>query len=99
MLTASRTLERLVEQLRVEAVAAMDRTGVFAEHGYRRPDSAIATLLTVDRPRAQEITRAAEQVCTRIDLQGETLPPGCRPPRPRSPPGRCRCATSAWSPS
>jgi hypothetical protein len=43
VLAATRALERVVSQLQVEAVAALERNGVFAEQGYRRPDSAIAT--------------------------------------------------------
>ncbi|HZG91422.1 MAG TPA: DUF222 domain-containing protein [Pseudonocardia sp.] len=74
-LTSTRELGRLVEQVRVETVAALERGGVFAEHGYRRPDSAVADLLTLDRGDARRVAVAAEQVCPRTDLQGQELPP------------------------
>jgi hypothetical protein len=81
VLAATRALERAVSQLQVEAVAALERNGVFAEQGYRRPDSAIANVLTVERARAQQVVKAAELVCPRIDLQGQELP--ARLPRDR----------------
>jgi hypothetical protein len=73
-LELTRELARLVSQVQVETVAALDRSGAFAAQGYRRPDSAVANMLTVERGRASEITRAAARVCPRIDLQGQVLP-------------------------
>lgn len=75
VLEATRSLDRWVAQLQVEAVAAMERSGVFTEHGYRRPESAVANLLTVERGRARRVVTAAESVCARVDLQGQVLPP------------------------
>src|SRR4051812_14744809 len=69
----TRELTRLVSQVQVETVAALDRSGAFAAEGYKRPDSAVANLLTVDRGRAAEITRAAARVCRRVDPQGQVL--------------------------
>ncbi len=74
-LRSTRELGRLVEQIRVETVAVLDRDGIFAEHGYRRPDSAVANLLTLERHDARRVALAAEQVCARTDLQGQELPP------------------------
>src|SRR4051794_3323001 len=70
----TRELARLVSQVQVETVAALDRSGAFAAEGYKRPDSAVANLLTVERGRAAEITRAAARVCPRVDPQGQPLP-------------------------
>jgi hypothetical protein len=73
-LESSRELARLVSQVQVETVAALERSGAFAAAGYRRPESAVANVLTVERGRAREITRAAAGVCPRVDLQGQVLP-------------------------
>ena len=62
-LTESRKLTRLFGQLQVEAVAGLLRSGAFAAAGYRRrPESAVANVLTVDRREAAEIVRAAERI-------------------------------------
>ena len=62
-LAGSRELSRLVGQLQVEAVAGLLRSGAFAAAGYqRRPESAVANVLTVDRRDAVEIVRAAERI-------------------------------------
>jgi hypothetical protein len=73
-LAMSRELARLVSQVQVETVAALDRSGGFAAAGYKRPESAVANVLTVDQRGAAVITRAASRVCPRVDLQGQTLP-------------------------
>src|SRR4051794_39160629 len=73
-LELSRELTRLVSQVQVETVAALERSGGFAAAGYKRPDSAVANVLTVGRHGAAVITRAAERVCPRVDLQGQVLP-------------------------
>jgi 5-methylcytosine-specific restriction protein A len=74
-LRACHSLIQTAAQFQVEAIAALERNGVFAECGYRRPDSAVANLLTLDRGRARELTAAAARVCTRVDLQGQQLAP------------------------
>src|ERR1044071_2268835 len=61
-LVESRELSRLVGQLQVEAVAGLVRSGAFAAAGYRKPESAVANVLTVDRREAAEIVRAAERI-------------------------------------
>src|SRR3954447_6112861 len=73
-LELSRELARLVSQVQVETVAALDRPGGFAAAGYKRPNWAVASVLTVEQGRARAITRAAERVCPRVDLQGQVLP-------------------------
>jgi hypothetical protein len=86
---ASRRLARVS----VAAVGALTRRGVFAERGYRVPALALCDLLGFDRAEARRRVVAAEQVGERVGLDGRALPPGCRPPRPRSPPGGCACGT------
>src|SRR5947199_6034845 len=73
-LELSRELARLVSQVQVETVAALDRSGGFAAAGYQKPDSAVANVLTVEPRGAAVITRAAARVCPRVDLQGQVLP-------------------------
>src|SRR4051812_22441117 len=73
-LELSRELARWVSQVQVETVAALERSGGFAAAGYKRPESAVANVLTVERRGASVITRAAERVCPRGDLQGQGLP-------------------------
>jgi 5-methylcytosine-specific restriction protein A len=72
---ACHSLMQTAAQFQVEAIAVLDRNGVFAECGYRRPASAVANLLNLDPGHAREITTAAARVCPRADLQGQTLPP------------------------
>src|SRR4051812_10761490 len=93
----TRELTRLVSQVQVETVAALDRSGAFAAEGYKRPDSAVANLLTVDRGRAAEITRAAARVCPRSTRKGSRFPRRCPRPRPCSPPGPPAWRTSRRS--
>src|SRR5688500_9803494 len=74
-LAATRELTRLVSRVQVEAVAELQRRGTFAAKGYRRPEHAVAELLTVERGRAMEIVRSADHVAARRDLQGQVLEP------------------------
>jgi hypothetical protein len=74
MLAETRELTSLVSQAQVEAIAGMDRDGVFAARGYRKPDSAVADTLTVEPSQAGRLVRAAAKVTARVDLQGQVLP-------------------------
>src|SRR5690349_3072318 len=67
-LAATRELSRLVSQVQVEIVAALRRSGAFAAAGHRRPESAVAAVLGVDRGRAREVVRVVEH------LDGATSP-------------------------
>src|ERR1044072_1871210 len=69
-LSASRELAQAVAQLQVEDVAVVRRSGACPAAGHRKPDSAVASVLTVERGRAREIVRAADHVTARVDLQG-----------------------------
>jgi 5-methylcytosine-specific restriction protein A len=74
-LAATRELTRLVSRVQVEAVAELQRRGTFATKGYRRPEGAVAEMLTIERGRALEIVRSADHVSARRDLQGQVLEP------------------------
>jgi 5-methylcytosine-specific restriction protein A len=74
MLIATRELSRLVSQLQVETIAALERSGGFAAAGYRKPVSAVANALTLEQPQAARVVRAAARVTGRVDLQGQVLP-------------------------
>src|SRR3954469_13778391 len=70
-LAETRRVTRLLTQVQVEAVAELQRRGTFAAKGYRRPESAVAEVLTIERGRAMEIVRSADHVSARQDLQGQ----------------------------
>jgi 5-methylcytosine-specific restriction protein A len=74
-LSATRELIRLVTQIQVEAVAQLQRRGTFAAHGHTKPESAVASMLTLERGRAREIVRGAGHVTPRVDMQGQVLEP------------------------
>jgi Domain of unknown function (DUF222)/HNH endonuclease len=75
MLIASRELSRLVSQLQVETIAALERSGELATQGYNNPKSAVANALTLDSRRAYQLVRAAERVTQQLDADGQSLPP------------------------
>jgi len=65
---------RRLDRVTVDAVAALDRRGVFAEHGYRSPVQALSDLLGWERFEARRRVVAAEQVTPRTGLDGAVLP-------------------------
>jgi Domain of unknown function (DUF222)/HNH endonuclease len=67
---ATRQLDRLV----VDAVAAAQRQGVFTDHGYKTPASALGDLVGWERFEARRRVVAAESVTTRVGLDGTVLP-------------------------
>src|ERR1700710_2328257 len=75
MLIASRELARLVSQLQVETIAALERSGELATQGYNNPKSAVANALTLDSRRAYQLVRASERVTQAVDADGQSLPP------------------------
>lgn len=66
---------RRLDQVSVNTVAALRRRGAFAERGYRSPAAALTDLLGAEYVDARRRVLAAEQVCTRIGLDGAPLPP------------------------
>jgi 5-methylcytosine-specific restriction protein A len=65
---------RRLDRVTVDAVADLERRGVFAARGYRTTASALADLLGWERFEARRRTLAAEQVTARIGLDGTVLP-------------------------
>ena len=65
---------RRLDRISVDAVAGLERRGVFAAHGYKSPTLAVADLLGCERFEARRRVVAAEQVTPRIGLDGTPLP-------------------------
>jgi hypothetical protein len=73
MLRVGAAVERAAQRVGVQAVAALQRRGVFARLG-QRAVTALADLLGVEHVEARRVVTAAEQVIPRVDLQGQVLP-------------------------
>ena len=65
---------RRLDRVSVDAVAALERRGVFAAHGYKSSAAAVADLLGVEPFEAKRRVTAAEQVTARVGLDGTVLP-------------------------
>jgi hypothetical protein len=78
-------LQRAQERVRVGYVAELLRSGAFAARGYRRPESALANLLEVDRSEACRLVVAAQPVSPRTTPQGEALEPVLPAAQPSEP--------------
>jgi hypothetical protein len=74
-LRATVSAQRALERVRVGFVASLLRSGEFAARGYKKPESALANLLDISRGEARQLVVAAESVCPRVTLQGETVEP------------------------
>lgn len=74
LLTVCEGVARRLDRITVDAVAALDRRGTFIERGYRSTAGALGDLLGWERFEARRRTVAAEQVTTRIGLDGVALP-------------------------
>ena len=74
LLSTCESVVRRLDRATVDAVAALDRRGVFAEHGYRSPVQALSDLLGWERFEARRRVIAAEQVTPRTGLDGAVLP-------------------------
>ena len=68
------TVARQLDQVTVATVAGLDRDGVFAERGYKSPTQALSDLVGWERFEAHRRTTAAEQVVSRVGLDGSPLP-------------------------
>jgi len=66
-------VERELQRVRVGAVAALLRRGVFAQRG-QRAEYAVADLLGIDFAEARQVVIVAEHVIPPTDLQGQVLP-------------------------
>ena len=65
---------RRLDRVSVDAVAGLQRRGVFAAHGYRSSSAAVADLLGCEPFEARRRVLAAEQVTSRVGLDGAVLP-------------------------
>jgi 5-methylcytosine-specific restriction protein A len=65
---------RRLDRVAVDAVAALDRRGVFSDKGYKSPVQALSDLLGWERFEAHRRVTAAEQVVSRAGLDGSVLP-------------------------
>ena len=74
VLTLCEAMARQLDQVTVDAVATLDRDGVFAERGYTSPVQALSDLLGWERFEARRRVTAAEQVTPRTGLDGAALP-------------------------
>ena len=74
LLGTCESVVRRLDRVTVDAVAALDRRGVFAEHGYRSPVQALSDLLGWERFEARRRVVAAEQVTPRTGLDGAVQP-------------------------
>src|SRR3954451_11055865 len=63
-----------VDRAVVDAVADLQRRGIFAERGYRSQTGALSDLLGWERFEARRRVVAAESVCEQIGLDGAALP-------------------------
>lgn len=66
---------RQLDRATVDAVASLERRGVFAERGYQSTSAALSDLMGWERPQARRRVVAAEQVTPRVGLDGAVLPP------------------------
>ena len=74
LLTTCEAATRRLDRITVDAVAALERRGVFADRGYKSPVQALADLLGWERFEARRRVVAAEQVTPRTGLDGAVLP-------------------------
>ncbi len=74
VLSGLAAVEQHLHRVVVDMVAGLQRDGSFTAHG-QRPVPAVADLLGVEPRDARRIIVAADHVCSRVDLQGQVLPP------------------------
>src|SRR5690349_2638862 len=74
LLTVCEGAARRLDQVTVDAVAALERRGVFSERGYKSTVGALGDLLGWERFEARRRVLAAEQVTPRVGLDGSPLP-------------------------
>ena len=70
LLTVCEGAARRLDRVTVDAVAALERRGMFAEHGYKSTAGALRDLLGWERFEARRRVTAAEHVSTRVGLDG-----------------------------
>ncbi len=75
VLTLCEGVARRLDRVVVDAVADLERRGVFTQRGYRNPAGALADLLGWERFEARRRVTVADAVCERVGLDGAVLPP------------------------
>ena len=70
LLTVCEGAARRLDRVTVDAVAALERRGTFAERGYKSTAGALRDLLGWERFEARRRVTAAEQVTARVGLDG-----------------------------
>ena len=65
---------RRLDRVAVDAIAVLERRGVFAERGYKSAAAALSDLLGWERFEARRRVLVAEQVTSRVGLDGTPLP-------------------------
>jgi Domain of unknown function (DUF222)/HNH endonuclease len=74
MLTVCEGVARRLDRVAVDAVATLERRGVFAQRGYSCPARALSDLVGWERFEARLRATAAAQVTPRVGLDGAALP-------------------------
>src|SRR3954449_7491591 len=74
VLTLCEGVTRRLDRATVNAVAVLERRGVFAERGYKSAAAALADLLGWERFEARRRVVVAEQVTPRVGLGGAVVP-------------------------
>ena len=74
LLTLCEGAARQLDQVTVDAVAALERRGTFAGRGYKSTAGALGDLLGWERFEARRRVTAAEQLTPRVGLDWATLP-------------------------
>ena len=74
LLTTCESVVRRLDRVTVDAVAVLERRGVFAEHGYKSSTQALSDLLRCERYEAHRRVSIAGQVTPRTGLDGSVLP-------------------------
>lgn len=67
------SMSRQLEQVQVDLIAGLDRDGVFTARGYRSAAQAVADLLGWDSGAARRRVRVAEEISTRVGLDGQVF--------------------------
>jgi 5-methylcytosine-specific restriction protein A len=74
LLSTCENVVRRLDRVTVDAVAVLERRGVFAERGYKSAAAALSDLLGWERFEARRRVVAAEQVTPRVGLDAAVLP-------------------------
>jgi hypothetical protein len=74
VLATCESVVRRLDRVAVDAIAVLERRGVFAERGYKSAAAALSDLLGWERFEARRRVLVAEHVTSRVGLDGTPLP-------------------------